>query len=134
MWKSIAISECEFQFVRSQGAGGQHVNRTESAVLLRFNLNASRAFTPEEKERIKNKIRSRLTKEDDLLIRAEEHRERKLNRDEAIRKLVAILAEALIVPKKRKATKPTYSSQRKRMDQKKVHGQKKQSRSKVSFD
>ncbi len=121
--------EISFEFTRSRGAGGQHVNRTESAVILRWNLLETRAFSAIEKDRLIYKLSSQLTKEGELLVRAEVHRDQDSNRKEAVRKFEEILEKALFVPKKRIKTKPTKSSQRKRLDSKKKDSQKKRMRS-----
>lgn len=123
------IAEIEFEFTRSRGAGGQHVNRTESAAIIRWNVWATRAFTEFKKNRLVEKLSSQLTVQGDLLIRSEAHRDQDSNRKDCLRKLEEIIQKALFVPKKRIKTKPTKSSQRKRMDSKKLHGQKKQLRS-----
>lgn len=123
------LQEISFEFTRSRGAGGQHVNRTESAVILRWNLIETRAFFGIEKERLISKLSSQLTKEGELLIRAETHRDQDSNRKEALRRFEEILQKALFVPKKRIKTKPTKSSQRKRLDSKKKESQKKRMRS-----
>ncbi|MBS1972161.1 MAG: aminoacyl-tRNA hydrolase [Bdellovibrionales bacterium] len=127
--KNELYQEISFEFTRSRGAGGQHVNRTESAVILRWNLLETRAFSPIEKDRLIYKLSSQLTKEGELLIRAEVHRDQDSNRKEAVRKFEEILEKALFVPKKRIKTKPTKSSQRKRLDSKKKDSQKKRMRS-----
>lgn len=127
--KNELLQEISFEFTRSRGAGGQHVNRTESAVILRWNLIETKAYVGLEKERLINKLSSQLTNEGELLIRAEVHRDQDSNRKEAIRKFEEILAKALFVPKKRIKTKPTKSSQRKRLDSKKKDSQKKRMRS-----
>ncbi|MGZ3795716.1 MAG: alternative ribosome rescue aminoacyl-tRNA hydrolase ArfB [Pseudobdellovibrionaceae bacterium] len=127
--QQIISREASFEFTRSRGAGGQHVNRTESAVILRWNLLGTQAFSDSVKERIINKLSSQLTNEGELLIRAETHRDQDSNRKEAIRKFEEILDKALFVPKKRIKTKPTRSSQRKRLDSKKKDSQTKRMRS-----
>ncbi|MGZ3744667.1 MAG: alternative ribosome rescue aminoacyl-tRNA hydrolase ArfB [Bdellovibrio sp.] len=127
--QQIISREASFEFTRSRGAGGQHVNRTESAVILRWNLLGTQAFSDSVKERIINKLSSQLTNEGELLIRAETHRDQDSNRKEAIRKFEELLDKALFVPKKRIKTKPTRSSQRKRLDSKKKDSQTKRMRS-----
>lgn len=127
--KNELYQEISFEFTRSRGAGGQHVNRTESAVILRWNLLETRAFSAIEKDRLIYKLSSQLTKEGELLVRAEVHRDQDSNRKEAVRKFEEILEKALFVPKKRIKTKPTKSSQRKRLDSKKKDSQKKRMRS-----
>jgi ribosome-associated protein len=123
------LQEISFEFTRSRGAGGQHVNRTESAVILRWNLIETQAYLGNEKERLISKLGSQLTKEGELLIRAENFRDQDSNRKEALRRFEEVIAKALFVPKKRIKTKPTKSSQRKRLDTKKAHSQKKRMRS-----
>ena len=127
--KNELLQELHFEFTRSRGAGGQHVNRTESAVILRWNLIETKAYFGIEKERLINKLSSQLTNEGELLVRAENFRDQDSNRKEAIRRFEEIIAKALFVPKKRIKTKPTKSSQRKRLDTKKAHSQKKRMRS-----
>lgn len=127
--QQIVAREISFEFTRSRGAGGQHVNRTESAVILRWNLIDTQAFTGSVKERVVSKLSSQLTKDGDLLIRAETHRDQDSNRKEALRRFEEILDKALFVPKKRIKTKPTKSSQRKRLDSKKKDSNNKRLRS-----
>lgn len=127
--QQIISREVSFEFTRSRGAGGQHVNRTESAVILRWNLIDTQAFSGTQKERLVNKLSSQLTNLGELLIRAETHRDQDSNRKEAIRRLEEIIDKALIVPKKRIKTKPTRSSQRKRLDSKKKDSKNKRLRS-----
>lgn len=125
---SRLIPEISFEFTRSRGAGGQHVNRTESAVILRWSVIETQGFTAPEKERLLAKLGPQLNKEGELLIRAENFRDQDSNRKESLRRLEEILQKALFVPKKRIKTKPTKSSQRKRLDSKKMDSQKKQMR------
>ncbi len=127
--QQIVSREICFEFTRSRGAGGQHVNRTESAVILRWSLIATQAFAGVVKDRLVSKLSSQLTKEGELLIRAETHRDQDSNRKEAIRRFEEILDKALFVPKKRIKTKPTRSSQRKRLDSKKKDSNNKRMRS-----
>lgn len=125
---SKLIPEISFEFTRSRGAGGQHVNRTESAVILRWNLVETQMFFGPEKDRLLQKLGPQLNKEGELLIRAENFRDQDSNRKEALRRLEEILERALFVPKKRIKTKPTKSSQRKRLDSKKKDSDKKRMR------
>jgi ribosome-associated protein len=113
-------SELSFEFTRSRGPGGQHVNRTESAVILRWNLQDTKGFSEIQKLRMLENIGNQLTKEGEVLIRAETFRDQDSNKKEAIRRLNELLAKALFIPKKRIKTKPTRSSQRKRLDNKKT--------------
>lgn len=127
----IPFSEMDFTYARSRGPGGQNVNRTNSAAILRWNLWQSQAVTQDSKERLAIKLQTKLTEEGDLIIRSEVHRDQDQNRSECIRKLHEMLNKALFVPKKRLATKPTRSSQRKRVDTKKRHSEIKSLRQKV---
>lgn len=127
----IPFSEMDFTYARSRGPGGQNVNRTNSAAILRWNLWQSAALTSELKERLAMKLQGKLTVDGDLIVRSETHRDQDQNRSECIRKLHEILSKALFVPKKRVATKPTRSSQRKRVDAKKRHAEVKSLRQKI---
>ena len=127
----IPFNEFEFETTRSQGPGGQSVNRTNSAVILRFNPSKSQAFTPQEIERIHLKLSSRLTVDGDLLIRSESERSQHLNREACLKRLSVIIFEALQIPKKRIATRPTRGSQIQRVDSKKKHSENKSLRKKI---
>lgn len=127
----IPFSEMEFTYARSRGPGGQNVNRTNSAAILRWNLWASQSLSAELKERLAHKLHGKLTEEGDLVIRSEIHRDQDQNRSECIKKLHELLKKSLFVPKKRVATKPTRSSQKKRLETKKKHAETKSLRQKV---
>lgn len=124
-------NELDFSYVRSRGPGGQHVNKTNSAVLLRWNLLSTSLFNDEVKARLAEKLASQLTVDGDLLVRSETQRDQDQNKSECLRKLQAILQKALFVPKKRIKTKPTRSSQRKRLESKKKHSEVKNLRRKL---
>ena len=128
---SIPFHEMEFSYARSRGPGGQHVNRTNSAAILRWNLLNTQVFSEEVKERLRNKLSNQLTAEGDLLVRSDEFRDQDQNRSACIKKLQALLRKALFVPKKRVATKPTRSSVRKRLDSKKQQSETKSLRKKI---
>lgn len=125
LWR---VSSC-----RSGGAGGQHVNTTDTAVQLSFDLLGS-PLPRQAKERIAAAHRSKVTKMGRLEIRAESSRSQHQNRNEARKRLAEIVKEGLIVPKMRRATKPTKGSQRRRMDHKKKRGATKKLRGKVAED
>lgn len=127
----IPYHELEFTYARSRGPGGQNVNKTNSAALLRWNLWNSQSLTPEMKERLFAKLESKLTEEGDLLIRSDVHRDQDQNRSECIERLHETLAKALFVPKKRLATKPTRGATRRRLSSKKAHSEIKSLRQKV---
>ena len=129
----IPFHEMDFTYARSRGPGGQNVNKTHSAAILRWNLFATHVFNEETKVKLANKLQSQLTVDGDLLVRSEIHRDQDQNRSECIRKLHEILRKALFVPRKRIATKPTRSSQRKRVESTVKRGEVKQGRQKVKF-
>ena len=129
----IPFHEMDFTYARSRGPGGQNVNKTNSAAILRWNLFTTQVFSEETKAKLANKLQSQLTVDGDLLVRSEVHRDQDQNRSECIRKLHEILRKALFVPRKRIATKPTRSSQRKRVESKVKRGEVKQGRQKVKF-
>lgn len=119
---SIADHEMELSAIRSQGAGGQNVNKVSSAIHLRFDIKAS--SLPEfHKSRLLAHKDSRITKEGVVIIKAQQHRTQELNREDALARLKALILDAIKVEKVRRATKPTKSSQRKRVDHKKQKGQ-----------
>ncbi|WP_374030143.1 alternative ribosome rescue aminoacyl-tRNA hydrolase ArfB [Bdellovibrio bacteriovorus] len=127
----IPFAEMDFTYARSRGPGGQNVNRTNSAAILRWNLWQSQVLSSEVKEKLALKLHGKLTEEGDLIIRSDVHRDQDQNRSECIRRLHETLRKALFVPKKRVATKPTKSSVRKRLESKKQHSEIKSLRQKV---
>lgn len=126
--------EISLSYARSGGPGGQHVNKTSSKVLLRWNLETSAALTDEQRARVRTKLASRLTEDGELLVTSEAHREQSRNVDDAVARFARILREALRVPKKRKATKPTRASQKRRLDAKRRRGDVKRGRQRPSRD
>ena len=119
------IKELKFKAVRSSGAGGQHVNKVSSKVELLFDLQNSTEFTEEEKELLLQKLKSKLTKENVLLLSCDESRSQHKNKELVIKRFLTLIISSLKIPKKRKATKPSKSSIQKRLDKKKKHAYKK---------
>lgn len=119
------------QAVRSQGAGGQNVNKVASAIHLRFDIHAS-SLPAIYKERLLRRKDQRITKEGVIVIKAQTHRTQEQNRQEALDRLCDLIRSATIVRKKRKATRPSRASQRKRLDRKTRHGRLKETRGKVT--
>lgn len=114
----IPASELEFRVSRSGGPGGQGVNTTDSQVELRFDLEASEQLTPRQKELARKRLSGRITREGVLVIRSSEHRSQHRNRKAAVARLRALLGEAITPPKPRKATRPSRSARRRRLENK----------------
>jgi ribosome-associated protein len=131
--RSIAIDDTEIAetTTRSGGPGGQHVNTTDSAVILRFDIAGSPNLPEMVKERLAVLAGSRLTRDGVLVLRSEGSRSQLLNRQEVRERLVAMIRDATVVPKKRRPTKPTKGSQTRRVDSKVKRSAVKQGRGKV---
>ena len=128
------IQELKFKAVRSSGAGGQHVNKVSSKVELTFDLENSMALTDLEKNRLLKKLSSKLSKENVLLMQCEETRSQHKNKELVIKKLLETLETNLVVPKRRRKTKPTRSAIEKRLKSKKRAALKKLNRGKPKMD
>lgn len=127
----ISEREIEISAIRSQGAGGQNVNKVASAIHLRFDIGAS-SLPDRYKERLLKLNDQRITQQGVVIIKAQEYRSQEHNRESALRRLQDLIKSAVVIPKKRKPSKPTRSSQRKRLDSKSKRGQIKVSRGKVT--
>ena len=122
------LPEITFQTSRSSGPGGQNVNKVESRVELRFPLLSSQVLTESQKALIVEKLGSQLTAEGLLLITAQDDRSQLRNKDIALARFHELLQKSLRRPKPRKATKPNKAAVRKRLEGKKMQGEKKASR------
>jgi len=130
----IDDSEIEILTTTSRGPGGQHVNRSETRVVLRWNVLRSESLNEDQRQRILDRLGSRISREGVLQVGAEEHRSQTRNRDLATERLAALLAGALHREKRRKATRPTRASRTRRLEEKKRRGAIKQRRKRPDED
>lgn len=128
----IDDNELREEFIRASGPGGQHVNKSSTAVQLRFNVDAAAGIPAEVKARLKAIAGQRLTGEGDIIIVSREHRSREQNRIDAIDRLVELVRKASVRPKARRKTRPTKGSKEKRLKEKAVRGAVKKMRRKGS--
>lgn len=131
MMISINLVDVELSAVRSQGPGGQNVNKVSSAIHLRFDI-AKSSLPDIYKERLLALRDRRITKDGVIVLKAQQSRSQEQNKEEALLRLQEMIERIAILPTVRRATKPSRNSQRKRLDSKTNHGQLKQSRGKVS--
>lgn len=125
---TIPLSEIDFSPIRSQGAGGQNVNKVATAIHLRFDISGS-SLPPYYKERLLNLRDSRITKEGIIVIKSQQFRTQEKNKEAAIQRLVELIRSASVVKKTRVQTKPTRGSKIRRVTQKVNRGKLKALRS-----
>jgi ribosome-associated protein len=131
---SIPRGELDVRVSRSSGAGGQHVNKTSSRVEIFWNVLESRALSEEQRDRLRSKLSSRLTTDGSVRVVASDMRSQSRNRGLAEERLVELIRRALVVPRKRRATKPTKASREARLESKKRQSTKKAERRSKSFE
>lgn len=128
---NIPLAEIELSAMRAQGAGGQHVNTTASAIHLRFDITAS-SLSDEQKQRLLERADQRVTRDGVIVIKAQQHRSQELNRAAALERLAELIASGLHVPRKRVPTKPSRAARQRRVDGKVQRGRVKTLRRTVS--
>jgi ribosome-associated protein len=130
MKTDVLLGELQFKAVRSSGAGGQNVNKVSSKVVLTFNLKTSKAFSDEDIELLSNKLASKLTSDNILILNCDEDRSQLRNKEIVTKRFLELITKSLLVPKKRKPTKIPRSVIEKRIKAKRNLSEIKQNRRK----
>ncbi len=131
---SIGDEELEERFIRASGPGGQHVNKTSTAVQLRWDTSRSTSIPPEVIERLRGIAGNRISREGVLVITARRHRSREQNRHEASQRLAGLIRRAAIAPVARKKTRPSAAARKRRLEDKKRRATTKQLRGRIRRD
>jgi ribosome-associated protein len=121
----IDESELDWEFARSSGPGGQNVNKVETKVTLRFDIEASRSLSHDQKARIRDRLATRITRDGFLRVTSQRHRTREANRHAAIARFIELVDDALTERAPRKRTKVSRAAKRRRLENKKKRSQKK---------
>ena len=127
--KSWELSE---QFIRASGPGGQNVNKTSSAVELRFEAERSPSLSEPVKKRLKKIAGAKWTKEGAIVLKCDETRHQVRNREIVLKRLKEMIKKSLVTPKRRLATRPTLASNRRRLTAKKNRADLKSNRARIS--
>ncbi len=129
----IPLSLIKIKMIKASGPGGQHVNTSSSAVQISFDVGQCALLSPQVRQRLRQVAGSRLNKDNILSFDCREHRSLERNKQAGLNRLADLIRKALVVPKKRKATKPTRGSQKRRLESKKKRSQTKVSRGKPQW-
>ena len=130
---AIPLAELEIQFIRAQGAGGQHVNKTSTAVHLFFNIRTSQALPQRLKEKLLALSDHRISKSGKVIIKSQSTRSQDSNREIPIKQFVELIQQVNKVEKRRIATKPTFGSKMRRLDKKTKDSSRKSLRKRVDY-
>ena len=128
---SVPLAEIEISAIRSQGAGGQAVNKVSTAIHIRFDVRASSALSDNDKARVLRLRDQRISKEGVIVIKSQRFRSQDKNRSDALEKLAEMIRKALVEKKPRKPTRPSKRSREKRLDEKIKRGRLKETRRKI---
>ncbi|MGM0576492.1 MAG: alternative ribosome rescue aminoacyl-tRNA hydrolase ArfB [Myxococcota bacterium] len=131
---SIPAQDLSYEYARSGGPGGQHVNKTETLVRLRLDLDGCRVLEPPVKRRLRKRWPGHVTKDGEFLVTSDETRSRKRNTKDARERMASMIRRALQPPKRRRPTRPTRASKRRRIRAKRHRGEIKSLRGKVGRD
>lgn len=133
MKTEVIISELNFKAVRSSGAGGQHVNKVSSKIVLIFDVATSQGLNENEKLWLQNKLKTKISQENLLILTCDEDRSQFKNKKIIIKRFFEMLEKALVLPKVRKATKISKGANEKRIQEKKKASEIKAGRKKLDF-
>ena len=131
---SIPMDEFRTSFIRASGPGGQHVNKSSTAVQIRFDIKQSSSLSDDIRQRLIQIAGNRMTTAGELIVTAQRFRSRERNRQDALERIATLVRRATIVPKKRRRTRPSGAARKKRMDDKKKRGDRKRLRTRPKID